>query len=1361
MSTWGELDGAWDTLSAVAKAAGPWAGELRSGAEVEQKVVEWTTGWKTVGATASVRGRSLKLRLYFRLSDKKAVLRIDLAGQVKPSDLFDGLRWGGGSAAGALDFVALQEPTLYLSNYDSEGAIFNPVDATDTDPNANPVVPGVTLVGRIEEGQALSGGQGALLRPLQWAIDETHALPAKVMVSVGSSAMSATFAPTRDWTPLPADRFADRFSVRLFDRSIGVSLDRESGESSAGEGEVEAREAPSTVDSSGETQPAKTGQLNLESAVDVMIDLSFGAGFPKKDTAPMTLGVELADKPGGVEAEGWMRLRPDPKTGWQTPFGIPGLTVRALYARMNLIDETLDAFRGDAAWGRLDFDVAMALDPQGKVGLFALRNAKDISLFGLLGELLGLDGLPDGPVLRGRGPESEGEIDLADYTVYVSSGEQEVDGTTWPQGMSLDGRVDFWGVKADIDVQASWTDDEVTLSGHGLSLNFGGAGCALEIGRGDRPLCVTVTRSRAVRVAVDYRLALGPVHFDGAAVLDTRGWRIDGPLKPISHQKIDVGLTRVGPSRKNKKGLRVEAYVSYAWTIGVKFDLPRWLKPLDQAELDVSGELHFAVEIGESAVEVELRSIVGELPQLGVSKTFGVSGVTLDLDNLDGAQSVIKNAVEDWARGYLPDPSNPKLSDLGRLLRGVWGIGAQGLSQLLAAGAAIPGVGDAEEGLGELLGPVADAFDIPGLVHGAASWAAGRGLPLSSGTGGWLLGSGARYLPDVLGHLPDLPGVDPGGWVPNVPDVPSWVSWGKVGLLRSTALGGGSAVKVWWKPKLPKHKPHLPKWPKHRPHLPDHVPGPGDIPHGRPKHRGGQQPTPMTALAAGGVLFTQQKKFGGEALVLPPGRYPKMPGAFAPQKGTGNGANALVVPPGMFLNVWRTTDFGDGRDPDQSFGGGEVVPSLGDLTDKIASAEVGYLDHVTFFRAATLLSGSTSGPFGLSIGSASSAPAGRGPVGAVKAPWLVATDVEASTGVVVPPGLAVEVWYKDGTSQTCTKTTIFEKPFENPTVKAEVCEAPVDWAATSQMRSLGGNPWTVGPRYPASSAGLVQQVSTTDAVPTGVFATLRGASAHYAAWGVNGYQRSLVEATGSENFVFATGLANQPTPLGKVSDTSQWGWDLVALGLPPDFPLVVQGSTSDFVDYGEDGVQVVVHHDRAWSDGRPAPVFTALQGVSAWAQTGAGATTNASEQSFVVSLTAAPLGQGVPPLSKASASAQSWELHYFRPLFGRAGVEHDGIRYCADRTEPGEGWQVYSANTLKLVVDISDIGLTGQTRFITSISGDSSVWTLSGGSAVYYDGPTGFTVFVTRLDSAPITPADARVGGWHINWMAVNGPLDG
>ncbi|MDD3565958.1 MAG: C1 family peptidase [Methanothrix sp.] len=92
---------------------------------------------------------------------------------------------------------------------------------------------------------------------------------------------------------------------------------------------------------------------------------------------------------------------------------------------------------------------------------------------------------------------------------------------------------------------------------------------------------------------------------------------------------------------------------------------------------------------------------------------------------------------------------------------------------------------------------------------------------------------------------------------------------------------------------------------------------------------------------------------------------------------------------------------------------------------------------------------------------------------------------------------------------------------------------------------------------------------------------------------------------------------------------------------------------------------------------------------------------------------------------------------------------------AAGSTTPGAtDWVQYGSNGLYLDVDTSSAGFTETPIYITSLGG-TNIWATTGATSIYVPTPTGFRIFVKFSNGAQITPDQANLWNWHIQWVGI------
>lgn len=91
------------------------------------------------------------------------------------------------------------------------------------------------------------------------------------------------------------------------------------------------------------------------------------------------------------------------------------------------------------------------------------------------------------------------------------------------------------------------------------------------------------------------------------------------------------------------------------------------------------------------------------------------------------------------------------------------------------------------------------------------------------------------------------------------------------------------------------------------------------------------------------------------------------------------------------------------------------------------------------------------------------------------------------------------------------------------------------------------------------------------------------------------------------------------------------------------------------------------------------------------------------------------------------------------------------LKICAGGTPKGStSWSAYSTSGIVVTVPMS-CGFTKPPYVVSSLHGDTSHWTTTGGSEPYTVSASSFVIYVSGLNS----PGTANAWGWHIRWVAV------
>ena len=129
-------------------------------------------------------------------------------------------------------------------------------------------------------------------------------------------------------------------------------------------------------------------------------------------------------------------------------------------------------------------------------------------------------------------------------------------------------------------------------------------------------------------------------------------------------------------------------------------------------------------------------------------------------------------------------------------------------------------------------------------------------------------------------------------------------------------------------------------------------------------------------------------------------------------------------------------------------------------------------------------------------------------------------------------------------------------------------------------------------------------------------------------------------------------------------------------------------------------------------------------------------------------------------LGKASDFGRThYEISNSQPTWGLTSTPYytqkDTPFYCKVGCGAGatasSGWSYYSSSGVYRDIDLSHCGFTSAPIVVTSLAGDTGLWTTPGGSEPYSVTSSGFRIFVYKSD---VTAPAAESYGWHINWIA-------
>jgi hypothetical protein len=125
---------------------------------------------------------------------------------------------------------------------------------------------------------------------------------------------------------------------------------------------------------------------------------------------------------------------------------------------------------------------------------------------------------------------------------------------------------------------------------------------------------------------------------------------------------------------------------------------------------------------------------------------------------------------------------------------------------------------------------------------------------------------------------------------------------------------------------------------------------------------------------------------------------------------------------------------------------------------------------------------------------------------------------------------------------------------------------------------------------------------------------------------------------------------------------------------------------------------------------------------------------------------------GAPGLAKQVADL----LLQVQALKNELDAFKAGFRIASGKTVPGAtAWQVYAPGAITLHVDTSSGRFRDTPAYITSIGGDNLHWATTGATSIYSATPTGFQIFIKFSDGSALTPQNANLWKWHINWIAL------
>lgn len=108
-------------------------------------------------------------------------------------------------------------------------------------------------------------------------------------------------------------------------------------------------------------------------------------------------------------------------------------------------------------------------------------------------------------------------------------------------------------------------------------------------------------------------------------------------------------------------------------------------------------------------------------------------------------------------------------------------------------------------------------------------------------------------------------------------------------------------------------------------------------------------------------------------------------------------------------------------------------------------------------------------------------------------------------------------------------------------------------------------------------------------------------------------------------------------------------------------------------------------------------------------------------------------------------------------------INLNGARVASGSTvQYSTQWRAYTPQCICLDVDTTAGGFKGTPAYIASISGKEEPWIAVGVTAIYpippalTPSPTGFRIYVRRIDGLDLTPEEAnKAKGWYIHWIGV------
>lgn len=802
----------------------------------------------------------------------RALLRIYVPGQLAPSRVIAGLLWDQDANPTALDFLALDHPVLYLSTAaltirDTEldaALVAAGIDTHGRYPVGRPVVHGLTLFAGGPQAEDLNAFPRSITRPLKWLMEDFKLDPSLLELSVDQTQATAWFSPVQDdwWLR------TDVLSVRTFNRQVAVELER----AQVGrQGGSQARSAPESTDAQGGRSKIERQKVAVEMDLDVTVgDWINATGLLEGDTAPLHVGLSVERTEQSTAALGWLQLRPD-AAPWSRPFGIPGLTLNALFARVDLAQRKIETLHGAGRFCDLEAEVALRVSATRNENLVAARTIEDLPLLGLAVQLLGGDGSGIGSALGGlkikgllgRYPPVRTGLIPSDYNVYAVLEEQVIEGRTYPPGLGLRGTLVLWNaVSLQVALGVTWGDTlkirgavaKLSLGGGMFSIDLGGVGNLAD----QMPLEIHVNRDWSGAVRLRYNLSvLGLPAVQGH--LSIGGHAASIPLPGPMQGGLFGGTPRVRIDRVQTAGttfgeLGVDGQIAVTYGVPLPRELHAGVALLPSSkDVSVTGTLLFkSARLTADTLSADF-SIQGHIPLINRADILHLGRIGIPIGELrDGAKGLVKRvkeALSDWVAQELKKLVGD-IPLLGPALVALYGFTTDTLARLFTALDSVGVPVDLKDAMGAV-GVVADQADR--VLASAMDWARGAGVPLGKGAGSQAVDAVASGLTSgfsfAAGALKSVPGYN---------DVAGWI-------------GGGS--KEWHPPKE-------------------------DLDNAS-----------VAAGDAGVALLYDAAELGGQVYSFPLGRYARLPGVLRPGSGKGNGTNSLVLPRGWTIQIWSQENF--------------------------------------------------------------------------------------------------------------------------------------------------------------------------------------------------------------------------------------------------------------------------------------------------------------------------------------------------------------------------------------------------------------------------------------------------------------------